>query len=329
MCAGVALGADFALRTGRGNTRVGKSARRGVPLEPVARGLVDVWHLGNRRLRIRRRPQNFIDPALIGRRRCLSAVFQRFAHACFIYLALHNGIANGIAQLCRALTGHRRINTRYQPHERAVFFCHRHGIRLRIAVSLHNQARHALAIALAPLSQHVKDDLARLILAPAPELDLFERVSIFNNHVVTSLMENGAARATFSSLAAPCRNSFFVSRGRIHLRVVGLRALNVVAAHRLNEIRGRGVLSHLVLDGPQELSLDLHGHAALDQAAFAVHAHQQVILVLAAVLEQADADVLLACGGGVHSRNGVLRFAHRSFLRFNSGGGVHSRPLGG
>ncbi len=33
--------ARVALRAGRGNARVGKSARRGVPLEPVARGLVE------------------------------------------------------------------------------------------------------------------------------------------------------------------------------------------------------------------------------------------------------------------------------------------------
>nr|DAH26559.1 MAG TPA: hypothetical protein [Caudoviricetes sp.] len=323
---GVTLGSLLSLRAGCRNAGIGKGSRRRVPLEPVPRRAVDVWHLGYGALHARRRRKHLVHPTLISLRRVDCAFIHRGAHARLVGLALGDNVAQRVPQLRLAPAAFRRICTFDKPDEQPVLFTQRHGIRGNVALALHDQAeRAARAVCLAPFLRNVEGHPAGLVLALPAEVDLLHPVCFLFDHIVTSLMENGAARAVFCPLLRRVATIFRVSRN-IHLHMVRFRAVLEFAAHCLNEICGRGVLLHLILDGPQELSLDLHGHAALNQARFAVHAHQQVVLVLSVVLEQPHADVFLACAGGVRSRI-LFCFTHRVSLRFIDGGGVRSRPL--
>nr|DAY66916.1 MAG TPA: collagen triple helix repeat protein [Caudoviricetes sp.] len=162
--AGLPLGAD---RSGRGNARVGKSARRGVPLEPVARGLVDVWHLGNRRLRIRRRLQDLINPALIGCGRLGRAVCaqRRFDHRA-PRPALGDHAAHDVGELGHALARLCSVGVAQRPDHVTVLALKARGIRCAVALAQHRQREDALAVQPRPaVRKAAPDDPLRLVLS--------------------------------------------------------------------------------------------------------------------------------------------------------------------
>ena len=163
----VSLGADFALRAGRGNARVGKSARRGVPLEPVARGLVDVGHLGNRRLRIRRRLQNLVDPALISCGRLGRAVCaqRRLDHRA-PRPALGDRAAHGVGELGHALACLCGVGAAQRPDHVTVLALKARGIWRAVTLAQHRQREDTLAVQPRPtVRKAAPDDPLRLVLA--------------------------------------------------------------------------------------------------------------------------------------------------------------------
>ena len=167
LLAGVALGADFALRPGRGNACVGKSVLLRIPLEPVASGLVDVWHLGNRRLRIRRRLQNLVDPASVGVRRLGHAVCaqRRLDHRA-PRPALGDRAAHGVGELGHALARLCGVGVAQRPDHVTVLALKARGIWRAVTLTQHRQREDALAVQPRPtVRKAAPDDPLRLVLA--------------------------------------------------------------------------------------------------------------------------------------------------------------------
>ena len=209
LLAGITFRPLLPLRPGRGNAGIGKGVLLGIPLKPVPRRAVDVWHLGYGAFYARRRRQYLVHPALIGLRRVCRTSIHRGAHARFIGLALGDEVTQRVPQLRPSLTALCRVRALHRPDEQPVLFAQRNGIRGSVAFALYDQAeRAARTVSLAPLPRNVEGHPTGLVLALPAEVDLLHPVCFLFNHIVTSLMENGAARATFSSLAAPCRNCF-------------------------------------------------------------------------------------------------------------------------
>ena len=210
----VSLGAGVALRAGRGYAGVSECSRCRVPLEPVPRRAVHVGHLGHRRLRARPGLEHLVHPALIRRRRRFCAFSHRRAHARLVNLAFGDYVAHRVAQLCAAFSGYVRVRIAHRPEEHAALFAKRYGIRRRVALSLHDQAEcTARAVGLSPFVCNVEAHPARLVFSLTPEVDLLHYICLFFDHLVTSLMRNGAARATFFVPCCAVSQLIFVFRG--------------------------------------------------------------------------------------------------------------------